>query len=193
MTQIQDAKDFFWETVDKDTLISTILPYSKIDASDLDIIRQTQFCHNVVTKLNTVTLECKHVLNPLKDNFIRKMFIKSNTKGNYSMEDFVTNHCKSICNRYLGYKTANKLTDIPIENKLSHEELHDLIKGTKLYRRISSQIITEISSINSDSDKSNAQIEPHHHAAVVSESFELLWKRIFAVLYPRYLLQMLLQ
>ena len=158
LTQIQNAKDFFWETMenfDKDTLISTILPYSKIDASDLDITRQTQFRHNVVTKLNTVTLECKHVLNLQKDNFICTMFIKSNTKGNYSMEDFVTNYCKRIWNSYLGYKTANKLTGIPIENKLSHEELRDLIKGTKLHRRISSQTITEISSINSESDKSN--------------------------------------
>ena len=105
-----NAKDFFRETMEnfnEDTLISTILPYSKIDASDLDIIRQTQFCHNVVMKLNTVTLECKHILNPQKDNFIRKMFIESNTKGNYSMEDFVTNHCKSIWKRYLGYKNAN--------------------------------------------------------------------------------------
>ena len=147
LTRIQNAKDFFRETMenfDKDTLISTILPYSKIDASDLDRIRQAQFHHNVVVKLNTVT--CKCVLNPQKDNFIRKMFIESNTKGNYSMENFVTNHCKSIWNRYLRYKTANKLTDIPMENKLSHEELHDLI---------SSQTITEISSINSDSDESN--------------------------------------
>ena len=106
-------------------------------------------------KLNTVTLECKCVLNLQKDNFICKMFIKSNSKGNYSMEDFVTNHCKSIWNKYLGYKTANKLTDIPMENKLSHKELCDLIKGTKLHHRISSQTITEISSINSDSDECN--------------------------------------
>ena len=143
------------ENFDKDTLIRTILPYSKIDASDLDRITQTQFRHNVVTKLNTVTLECKRVLNLQKDNFIRKIFIQSNTKGNYSMEDFVTNHHKSIWNRYLGYKTANTLGNIAIENKLSQKELRDLIKGTKLHRRISSQTITEISSINSDSDESN--------------------------------------
>ena len=158
LTRIQNAKDFFRETMenfDKDTLISTILPYSKIDASDLDRIAQTQFRHNVVTKLNTVTLECKRVLNLQKDNFIRKIFIQSNTKGNYSMEDFVTNHRKSIWNRYLGYKTANTLGNIAIENKLSQKELRDLIKGTKLHRRISSQTITEISSINSDSDESN--------------------------------------
>ena len=103
------------DNFDKETLISSILPYSKIDPSDLDGIRQTQFHHNVVTKLNTVTLECKHVLNPEKDNFICKMFIESNTKGNYSMGDFVTNHRKSIWNRYLGYKTGNKLTDTPLE------------------------------------------------------------------------------
>ena len=113
----------------------------------MDRITQTQFCHNVVTKLNTVTLECKRVLNPQKDNFIRKIFIQSNTKGNYSMEDFEMNHCKSIWNRYLGYKTANTLGNIGIENKLSQKELRDLIKGTKLHRRISSQTITEISSI----------------------------------------------
>ena len=97
LTRIQNAKDFFRETMensDKETLISSILPYSKIDASDLDRIRQIRFCHNVVTKLNTVILECKRVLNPQKDNFIRKIFIQSNTKGKYSMEDFVTNHCK---------------------------------------------------------------------------------------------------
>ena len=158
LTRIQNAKDFFRDTMenfDKDTLISTILPYSKIDASDLDRIAQTQFRHNVVTKLNTVTLECKRVLNLQKDNFIRKIFIQSNTKGNYSMEDFVTNHRKSIWNRYLGYKTANTFGNIAIENKLSQKELRDLIKGTKLHRRISSQTITEISSINSDSDDSN--------------------------------------
>ena len=34
-------------------------------------------------------------------------------------------------------------------------QMHDLIKGTKLHCRISSQTITEISSINSDSDESN--------------------------------------
>ena len=44
---------------------------------------------------------------------------------------------------------------MPIENKLSQEELHDLIKGTKLHRRISSQTITDISPINSDSDENN--------------------------------------
>ena len=121
----------------------------------MDRIRQIPFRHNVVTKLNTVTLECKRVLNLQKDNFIRKIFIQSNTKGNYLMEDFVTNHCKNIWNRYLGYKTTNKLTEIPIENKLSQEELRDLIKGTKLHRRLSSQTITEISSINSDSDEND--------------------------------------
>ena len=55
----------------------------------------------------------------------------------------------------MGYKSGNKLTDTPLENKLSHEELRDLIKGTKLHRRISSQHITEIPSINSDSDNSS--------------------------------------
>ena len=140
---------------DKETLISSILPYSKIDASDLDRIRQSRFRHNVVTKLNTVTLEFKCVPNPQKDNFICKIFIQSNTKGNYTMENFLTNHHKNIWNRYLGYKTTNKLREIPIENKLSQEELRDLIKGTKLYRRLSSQTITEISSINSDSDEND--------------------------------------
>ena len=67
----------------------------------------------------------------------------------------MTNHRKSIWNRYLGYKTANTFGNIAIENKLSQKELRDLIKGTKLHRRISSQTITEISSINSDSDDSN--------------------------------------
>ena len=108
-----------------------------------------------MTKLNTVTLECKCVLNLQKDNFICKIFIQSNTKGNYSMEDFVTNHHKNFWIRYLGYQTTNKLTEIPIENKLSQEELCDLIKGTKLHRRLSSQSITEISSINSDSDEND--------------------------------------
>ena len=158
LTQIQNAKDFFRETMencDKETLINTILAYSKIDESDLDRIRQTRFHHNVITKLNTVTLECKHVLNLQKDNFISKIFIQSDNKRNYSMEDIVTNHRKNIWNRYLGYKTTNKLTEIPIENKLSEEELHDLIKGTKLHRRISSQTITDISSINFDTDENN--------------------------------------
>ena len=40
----------------------------------------------------------------------------------------MTNHHKNIWNRYLGYKTGNKLTDTSLENKLSHEELCDLIK-----------------------------------------------------------------
>ena len=86
------------DNFDKEILISTILPYSKIDPSDLDAISQTHFHHNVVMKLNTVTLECRRVLNPEKDNFICKIFIESNTKGNYSMEDFVTNHRRSIWN-----------------------------------------------------------------------------------------------
>ena len=71
------------------------------------------------------------------------------------MEDIVTNHQKNIWNRYLGYKTTNELREIPIENKLSQEELRDLIKGTKLHCRISSQNITDIASINSDSEESN--------------------------------------
>ena len=69
------------------------------------------------------------------------------------MQDFVTNHCKTIWNRYLGYKTVNNLTENPLDKKLSHNELRDLIKGTKLHHRISSQNITDILSINSDSDE----------------------------------------
>ena len=118
LTRIQNAKDFFCDTMDnfdKRSLIINILPYSKMDPSDLDAIRQTQFHHNVVMKLNTVTLECKCVLNLEKDNFICKIFIKSNAKGNFCLEDFVTNHHKSIWNRYLGYKTGNKLTDTSLK------------------------------------------------------------------------------
>ena len=83
------------------------------------------------------------------------MYIESNTDGKYSMQDFVTNHRKNIWNRYLGYKSANKMIDIPFENKLSQQELRDLIKGTKLHRRISSQTKTDMSPINSDSEDSN--------------------------------------
>ena len=158
LTRIQNAKDFFRDTMDnfdKKTLISNILPYSKIDPSDLDAIKGTDFHQNVVMKLNTVTLEFKCVLNPEKDNFIRKIFIKTNAKGNFSMEDFVTNHHKSIWNRYLGYKTGNKSTENSLEKKPSHQELRDLIKGTKLHRQISSQNIIETLSINSDCEENN--------------------------------------
>ena len=158
LTRIQHAKDFFWETLDnydKNTLIMNILPYSTISPSDLDAIKTAQFRNHVVTKLNTVTLEFKRVLNVEKDNFIRKIFIETNPKGNFSMQDFVTNHWTSIWNRYLGYKTANKINGNCIDQKLSHNELCDLIKGTKLHRRIASQNVTEQISINSDSDESN--------------------------------------
>ena len=69
LTRIQNVKDFFRNTMDnfdKKKLISNILPYSAIDPTDLDAIRQTQFHHNIVKKLNTVTLEFKCVLNPEK-------------------------------------------------------------------------------------------------------------------------------
>ena len=158
LTRIQNAKDFFWKTMDnfdKKTLISNILPYSNIDPLDLEAIQGTQFHNNVVMKLNTVTLEFKCVLNPEKDNFIHKIFIKTNAKGNFSMEDFVTNHCRSIWNRYLGSKTGTKLNENYLEKNLNHEELCDLIKGTKLHCRISSQNIIETISINSDSDENN--------------------------------------
>ena len=158
LTRIQHTKDFFRETLenyDKDTLLTNILPYSTINPSDLDAIQNTQFRHHVVTKLNTVTLECKRIVNAEKDNFIRQIFIESNPKGNFSMQDVVTNHRTSIWNRYLGYKTGNKLNENCIDQKLSQNELCDLIKGTKLHRRISSQSVTEQISINSDSDESS--------------------------------------
>ena len=112
LTWIQHAKDFFWETLenyDKNTLITNILPYSTISLSDLDAIKTTQFRNHVVTKLNTVTLEFKCVLNLEKDNFICKIFTETNPRGNFSMQDFITNQQTSIWNRYLGYKSTNKV------------------------------------------------------------------------------------
>ena len=158
LTRIQNTKDFFRETLenyDKNTLITNILPYSTICLSDLDAIKTTQFRNYVVTKLNTVTLKFKRVLNLKKDNFICKIFIETNPKGNFSMQDFVTNHRTNICNRFLGYKSGNKVHANGIDQKLSHNELCDLIKGTKLHCRIASQNVTEQISINSDSDDSS--------------------------------------
>ena len=158
LTRIQHTKDFFQETLenyDKNTLVTNILPYSTISPSDLDAIQNTQFRNHVVMKLNTVTLEFKHVLNAEKNNFIHQIFIESNPKGNFSMQDVVTNHQTNIWNRYLRYKTGNKLNENSIDQKLSHNELCDLIKGTKLHHRIASQNVTEQISINSDSDESS--------------------------------------
>ena len=66
------------DNFDKKTLLTSILPYSNVDLSDLDQIKETYFRSIVVTKLDTVTLEMKCVLNPEKDNFMCKLFIETN-------------------------------------------------------------------------------------------------------------------
>ena len=72
------------------------------------------------------------------------------------MQDFVANHWSRIWNRYLGKNShLNGLNQDNLDNKVSHNELHDLIKGTKLHCRISSRNIIDEISINSDSEEEN--------------------------------------
>ena len=73
------------------------------------------------------------------DTFFRNVSIATNKVGNFSMEDIVTRHRYHIWNKYL-VKYPRILQEHEVTKiGMSAKDVSDLIKGTKLHRRLSQQ------------------------------------------------------
>ena len=105
--------------------------------------------------MESVTVGMKRVLVD-NDHFIHEIHISTNEVNNYSMKDIVTNHCISLWNKYLRNVNPNgQNAEENVDTKLSQQELTELIRGTKLHRRLFHHVESHDMSEFIDSDESD--------------------------------------
>ena len=75
------------------------------------------------------------------DYFVRSIFIETNAVGEFRMENIVTNHRLNVWKKFI--QKTSKATDrisSKITSELSEKEITELIRGTKLHRRLTHQL-----------------------------------------------------
>ena len=143
LTRLQHAKEHFKSVMDnndKSDLLDCLLPYSEITSEDKNELKNVPFQNGKIHTMESITVAMKRVLVD-KDHFIREIHITTNEVNNYSLKDIVTNHRSALWNKYLrnvnpNLHNANEYVD----TKLSQDELTELIRGTKLHRRLFHQV-----------------------------------------------------
>ena len=139
LTRLQHAKQHFRNILDnndKKDLLDALLPYSEITVSDRKELNNVPFENGKIHEMESITVGMKRILVG-NDHFIREIHITTNEVNNYSMKDIVTNHRIALWNKYLRYVNPNgQNLDDNVDTKLSQQELTELIRGTKLHRRL---------------------------------------------------------
>ena len=158
LTRLQHAKQHFKNVLDnndKKDLLDALLPYSEITSVDKDELNNIPFENGKIHKMESITVGMKRVLVD-NDHFIREIHITINEVNNYSMKDIVTNHRISLWNKYLHNVNPNgQNANENVDTKLSQQELTELIRGTKLHRRLFHHIESHDMSEFIDSDESD--------------------------------------
>ena len=158
LTRIQLIQYHFKETLKnktKEDLLSILLPYSDILANDLKELATMRFQNYHTTVMDSITVEMIRVTRKVNNRpvFIYQTHIRSNKVGNFSMEDIRTNHRHDIWMKYSGkYKDMQRRESCPAA-ELTEKELRQIIKGTKLHRRLTHRkAVMDAESENSDSE-----------------------------------------
>ena len=114
------------------------MPYSSVDNQDMVTISRTRLHNEHKLELDGITLEMRRrLVHDVTDHFVRTIYIETNPVGEFSMCNIVTHHQKNIWNKYI--RKSNKIVQLNVigmDTQLSQNETTELIKGTKLHRRL---------------------------------------------------------
>ena len=154
LTHLQLSQQYFKDTMqnnNKQDLLSKLLLYSSVVNSDLEDLENTTLNDREELTLTSISLLKK--MYKSRDQIKNKIFIWTNKVGGISMQDIITCHREYIWKRYLKcYEEMKKKENIS-GHVLSQKELCELIKGSKLHRRITQRHVTvEYDSHNSDDE-----------------------------------------
>ena len=154
LTRLQLIQQHFKEKMQdytREELIKLLLTYSTIDEDNKSELANYKIQTASIKKMSSITVEMKRIV--MEDDIIRQIFIQTNAVGNFSMKDIETNHRESVWNKYLRQRN-NTAADIQnVNNKLSRTDICNLIKGSKVHRRIVHQNIDNNSSLEGSSDE----------------------------------------
>ena len=154
LTRLQHQIQFFhtmMKEYERSELLHELLKYSNIVSEDVKYISEMRFKNELSVELDSVRLNMKKFMR--EDIIERKIYIETLDFNGFQMKDIVTLHRREIWLKYL----KNKLNSKPKLNydRLTHEELKEMIEGTHLHRRLASHLdandTSEISDLTLDS------------------------------------------
>ena len=170
LTRLQLIQQHFKEKMqdyNREELIKILLNYSTIDANDKIQLSNYKIQTACTYKMDSITLEMKRKV--VEDDVIRQIFIETNAVGAFSMKDIKTNHRHYLWNRYLRNISTSKERKKINENILSQQDICNLIKGSKMHRRIVHQNTDAACSNEDSSDDEN--FDPNYEPSETESEF----------------------
>ena len=172
LTRIQQAQKYYRDTMmnnTKDELLNKLLLYSSIVDSDNEKLSETVLIGNTTLELTSISIEKKVELGA--DNTVNKIYVWTNKIGNVGMEEIKTCHREYIWNRYVKFYDNMRRKESMSGNILSKKDICDLIRGTKLHRRITQHhAIDDCESEISDEEEDDPDFIPHENQPEFTES-----------------------
>ena len=98
-----------------------------------------------------------------------KYSLKTNPVGTLSMKDIKTNHRHSLWKKYIRKNATSPKNSRTSENILSQLDICNLIKGSKMHRRIVNQNTDGASAIDESSD--DEEFDPNHEPSNTESEF----------------------
>ena len=145
LTRLQFQLDFFKKIMceySKRDLIDMLLPYSEVDEEDCSEIENIVFYPSVI-ELTSVTLTMQKCGNK------RKISISSNSVGDIKFDQFQTKYRRNLWDKLIHPQSTRNI--VPNANiQLTETELTDIIRGTRLHRRLQFHSDNYISSESED-------------------------------------------
>ena len=149
-----------------------LLGYSSISEEDKLNIAQYKVQMADSRQFECITIDVKRIVCDV--DLICQIFIHTNAVGNFSMKDIITNHRENIWRKYVT-KYSN-VTQQPTSayEQLSQNEICDLIKGSKLHKRIIHHklIDDDFHDESSDNEDSDPNYDPLDDNSGFSDSDE---------------------
>ena len=170
LTRLQMIQQHFKEKMqeyNRDELITILLNYSTIDADDKKELSSYKIQTACTHKMDSITIEMKRKV--VEDDVIRQIFIETNPVGTLSMKDIKTNHRHSLWKKYLRKNATTPKNSRTSENILSQLDICNLIKGSKMHRRIVNQNTDGASAIDESSD--DEEFDPNYEPSNTESEF----------------------
>ena len=170
LTRLQMIQQHFKEKMqeyNRDELITILLNYSTIDADDKRELSSYKIQTACTHKMDSITIEMKRKV--VEDDVIRQIFIETNPVGTLSMKDIKTNHRHSLWKKYLRKNATSPKNSRTSENILSQLDICNLIKGSKMHRRIVNQNTDGASAIDESSD--DEEFDPNYEPSNTESEF----------------------
>ena len=149
-----------------------LLGYSSISEEDKLNIAQYKVRMADSRQFQCITIDVKRIVRD--DDLIRQIFIHTNAVGNFSMKDIITNHRENIWRKYVTkYSNVTQQPRSAYE-QLSQNEICDLIKGSKLHRRIIHHKLVDddVHDESADNEDSDPNYDPLDDNSGFSDSDE---------------------